>query len=57
MIGRSFPPWCRRAGTVPPEALFAEKFVPGVKHTWQVKRYDGEGQMVSEGPFQGFVAQ
>lgn len=42
---------------MPPEALFAEKFVPGVKHTWQVKRYDGEGQMVSEGPFQGFVAQ
>lgn len=40
-----------------PEALFAERFVPGVRYTWQVNGYDSEGRLVGEGPVTGFTAR
>jgi hypothetical protein len=47
----------REAGCQAPGALFTDKFIPGVKYTWQVKGYDPEGCLVSEGAIRSFIAR
>ena len=47
----------REGGYQAPGTLFTDKFIPGVKYTWQVKGYDPEGRLVSEGVIRSFIAR